>query len=76
MLLQLGLREKVNVRGNNLYDNLSRLQKRLRNFAEEYDDPRETRLVDIEPDFDNRVFLIRKKIWELKNVDRIDRTDS
>ena len=75
MLLQLGLREKVNVRGNNLYDNLSRLQKRLRNFAEEYDDPRETRLIDIEPDFDNRVFLIRKKIWELKNVDRIDRTD-
>ena len=75
MLLQLGLREKVNVRGNNLYDNLSRLQKRLRNFAEEYDDPRETRLIDIEPDFDNRVFLIRKKIWELKNVDRIDRAD-
>ena len=76
MLLQLGLREKVNARGNSLYDNLSQLQKRLRNFAEEYDDPRETRLIDIEPDFDNRVFLIRKKLWELKNVDRIDRTDS
>ena len=75
MLLQLGLREKAHARGNSLYDNLSQLQKRLRNFAEVYDDPRETRLVDIEPDFDNRVFLIRKKIWELKNVDRIDRTD-
>ena len=76
MLLQLGLREKVHARGSSLYDNLSQLQKRLQNFAEVYDDPRETRLVDIEPDFDNRVFLIRKKIWELKNVDRIDRTDS
>ena len=75
MLLQLGLRERVHARGNSLYDNLSQLQKRLQNFAEEYDDPRETRLIDIEPDFDNRVFLIRKKIWELKNVDRIDRTD-
>ena len=76
MLLQLGLRERVHARGNSLYDNLSQLQKRLQNFAEVYDDPRETRLVDIEPDFDNRVFLIRKKLWELKNVDRIDRTDS
>ena len=75
MLLQLGLREKAHARGSSLYDNLSQLQKRLQNFAEVYDDPRETRLVDIEPDFDNRVFLIRKKIWELKNVDRIDRTD-
>ena len=76
MLLQLGPREKAHARGSSLYDNLSQLQKRLQNFAEVYDDPRETRLVDIEPDFDNRVFLIRKKIWELKNVDRIDRTDS
>ena len=76
MLLQLGPREKVHARGNSLYDNLSQLQKRLRNFAEVYDDPREVRLVDVEPDFDNRVFLIRKKLWELKNVDRIDRTDS
>ena len=76
MLLQLGLREKVHARGNSLYDNLSQLQKRLQNFAEVYDDPRETRLVDIEPDFDNRVLIIKKKIWELKNVDRIDRTDS
>ena len=75
MLLQLGLREKAHARGNSLYDNLSRLQKRLQNFAEVYDDPREVRLVDVEPDFDNRVFLIRKKLWELKNVDRIDRTD-
>jgi len=75
MLLQLGLREKAHARGSSLYDNLSQLQKRLQNFAEVYDDPRETRLIDIEPDFDNRVFLIRKKIWELKNVDRIDRTD-
>ena len=75
MLLQLGLREKAHARGNSLYDNLSQLQKRLQNFAEVYDDPREARLVDIEPDFDNRVFLIRKKLWELKNVDRIDRTD-
>ena len=76
MLLQLELREKANVRGNSLYDNLSRLQKRLRDFAEVYDDPREIKLVDVEPDSENRVFLLRKKIWELKNVDRIDRTDS
>ncbi len=41
-----------------------------------YDDPREIKLVDVEPDSENRVFLLRKKIWELKNVDRIDRTDS
>ena len=67
MLLQLGLREKVHARGSSLYDNLSQLQKRLQNFAEVYDDPREVRLVDVEPDFDNRVFLIRKKIWELKD---------
>ena len=75
MLLQLELKEKEHARGNSLYDNLSQLPKRLQNFAEVYDDPREVRLVDVEPDFDNRVFLIRKKLWELKNVDRIDRAD-
>ena len=59
-----------------MYDSLSRLQKRLQDFAEVHKDPREARLVDIEPDFDNRVFLLKKKIWELKNVDCIDRADS
>ena len=47
-----------------MYDSLSRLQKRLQDFAEVHKDPREARLVDIEPDFDNRVFLLKKKIWE------------
>ena len=75
MLLQLGLREKVHARGNSLYGNLVLLQKRLHDFAEEHSDPRDVRLADVEPDIEARVFLIKKKIWELKNVDRIDRAD-
>jgi hypothetical protein len=59
-----------------LYDSLSQLQKRLQDFAEAHDDPREVRLVDIEPDSDTRVLLLKKKIWELKNVDCIDRADN
>ena len=76
MLLQLGLREKVHARGNSLYGNLVLLQKRLHDFVEEHSDPRDVRLADVEPDIEARVFLIKKKIWELKNVDRIDRADS
>jgi hypothetical protein len=59
-----------------LYASLKILQKRLRDFAEVHKDPREFRLADVEPDIDTRVFLIKKKLWELKNVDRVDRTDS
>jgi len=59
-----------------LYDSLSQLQKRLQDFAEVHNDPREVRLVDIEPDSDTRVLLLKKKIWELKNVDCIDRADN
>lgn len=76
MRLQLEPKEKAQGKGSSLYDSLSRLQKRLQDFAEVHNDPREARLVDIEPDFDNRVFLLKKKLWELKNVDCIDRTDS
>jgi hypothetical protein len=76
MLLQLGLREKVHERVNSLYDSLSQLQKRLQDFAEEGKDPRDVRLADIEPDIDTRIFLIKKKLWELQNVDRTDRTDN
>jgi len=76
MLLQLGLREKVHERVNSLYDSLSQLQKRLQDFAEVHNDPRDVRLVDIEPDSDTRVLLLKKKIWELKNVDCIDRADN
>ena len=76
MLLQLRLREKVHVRENNLYASLNLLLKRLHDFAEAGNDPREVRLAGIEPDVEQRVYLIKKKLWELKNVDRTDITDS
>ena len=76
MLLQLGLREKAHARGNSLYASLKTLQKRLQSFAEVYKDPREFRLADVEPDIETRVYLIKKKLWELQNVDRTDRTDN
>ena len=76
MLLQLGLREKAHVRGNSLYANLNLLLKRLQDFAEAGNDPRDVRLADIEPDVEQRVYLIKKKLWELKNVNGTDRTDS
>ena len=76
MLLQLRLREKAHVRGNSLYASLKTLQKRLQSFAEVYKDPREFRLADVEPDIETRVYLIKKKLWELQNVDRTDRTDN
>ena len=76
MLLQLGLREKANEKDNSLYANLNLLLKRLQDFAEAGNDPRDVRLADIEPDIDTRIFLIKKKLWELKNVDRTDRTNS
>jgi hypothetical protein len=40
------------------------------------DDPRDVRLADIEPDVEQRVYLIKKKLWEMKNVDRTNITDS
>ena len=76
MLLQLGLREKVHVRGNSLYASLNLLLKRLHDFAEAGNDPREVRLADVEPDVEQRVYLIKKKLWEIKNVNSTDRTDS
>ena len=76
MLLQLGLREKAHARGNNLYASQKALQKRLQDFAEAGNDPRDVRLADIEPDVEYRVYLIKKKLWELKDVDRTDRADS
>ena len=76
MLLQLGLREKAHARGSSLYASLNLLLKRLQDFAEAGNDPRDVRLADIEPDVEYRVFLIKKKLWELKNVDRTDRADS
>ena len=76
MLLQLRLREKVHVKENSLYASLNLLLKRLHDFAEEYNDPRDVRLADIEPDIEQRVYLIKKKLWELKNVDRTNITDS
>ena len=76
MLLQLRLREKVHERGNSLYASLNLLLKRLHDFAEAGNDPREVRLADIEPDIEQRVYLIKKKLWELKNVDRTNITDS
>ena len=75
MLLQLGLREKAHGRVNSLYASLRALQKRLQDFAEAGNDPRDVRLADMEPDVEYRVYLIKKKLWELKNVDRTDRTD-
>ena len=76
MLLQLGLREKERARGNNLYASLNLLLKRLHDFAEAGNDPRDVRLADIEPDVEQRVYLIKKKLWELENVDRTNITDS
>ena len=76
MLLQLGLREKAHARGNSLYASLNLLLKRLQDFAAAGHDPRDVRLADMEPDVEQRVYLIKKKLWELKNVDRTDITDS
>ena len=76
MLLQLRLREKAHVRGNSLYASLNLLLKRLQDFAEAGNDPRDVRLADMEPDVEYRVYLIKKKLWELKNVNGTDRTDS
>jgi hypothetical protein len=76
MLLQLGLREKVHERVNSLYASQKVLQKRLQDFAEVHKDPRDFRLADVEPDIETRVYLIKKKLWELKNVDRTNRTNN
>ena len=76
MLLQLGLREKAHERVNSLYASLNLLLKRLHDFAEAGNDPREVRLADVEPDVEARVYLIKKKLWEIKNVNGTDRTDS
>jgi len=76
MLLQLRLREKAHVRGNSLYASLNLLLKRLQDFAEAGNDPRDVRLADAEPDVETRVYLIKKKLWEIKNVNGTDRTDS
>ena len=76
MLLQLGLREKAHVKGNSLYASLNLLQRRLQDFAEAGNDPRDVRLADVEPDVEYRVYFIKKKLWEIKNVDRTDRADS
>ena len=76
MLLQLGLREKAHARGNSLYASLNLLLKRLHDFAEAGNDPREVRLADMEPDVEQRVYLIKKKLWEIKNVNSTDRADS
>ena len=76
MLLQLGLREKAHERESSLYASLNLLLKRLHYFAEAGNDPREVRLADMEPDVEQRVYLIKKKLWEIKNVNSTDRTDS
>ena len=76
MLLQLELREKAHARGNSLYASLNLLLKRLHDFAEAGNDPSDVRLADIEPDIEQRVYLIKKKLWELENVDRTNITDS
>lgn len=76
MLLQLGLREKAHARGNSLYASLNLLLKRLHDFAEAGNDPRDVRLADMEPDVEQRVYLIKKKLWEIKNVNSTDRADS
>lgn len=59
-----------------MYASLNLLLKRLHDFAEAGNDPREVRLADIEPDIEQRVYLIKKKLWELENVDRTNITDS
>ena len=76
MLLQLEQREPEPEKENSLYASLRALQKRLQDFAEAGNDPREVRLADMEPDVEYRVYLIKKKLWELKNVNGTDRTDS
>ena len=76
MLLQLGLREKAHARGNSLYASLNLLLKRLHDFAEAGNDPRDVRLADMEPDVEQRVYLIKKKLWEIKNGNSTDRADS
>ena len=76
MLLQLGLREREHARGNSLYASLNLLLKRLHDFAEAGNDPRDVRLADMAPDVEPRVYLIKKKLWEIKNVNSTDRTDS
>jgi hypothetical protein len=76
MLLQLKLKEKAHERESSLYASLNLLLKRLHDFAEAGNDPRDVRLADMEPDVEHRVYLIKKKLWELKNVDRTDITDS
>ena len=59
-----------------MYASQKVLQKRLQDFAEAGKDPRDVRLADMEPDVEQRVYLIKKKLWELKNVDRTDRANS
>ena len=59
-----------------MYASPKLLLKRLQDFAEAGDDPRDVRLADIEPDVEQRVYLIKKKLWEMKNVDRTNITDS
>ena len=76
MLLQLKLKEKAHERESSLYASLNLLLKRLHDFAEAGNDPRDVRLADMEPDVDQRVYLIKKKLWELNNVNSTDRTDS
>ena len=76
MLLQLGLREKAHEKESSLYASLNLLLKRLHDFAEAGNDPRDVRLKDAEPDVEARVYLIKKKLWEIKNVNGTDRTDS
>ena len=76
MLLQLRPREKAHARGNSLYASLNLLLKRLQDFAEAGNDPRDVRLADMEPDVEQRVYLIKKKLWEIKNVNSTDRADS
>ena len=63
-------------KGNSLYASLRALQKDCKISAEAGNDPRDVRLADMEPDVEYRVYLIKKKLWELKNVDRTDITDS
>ena len=76
MLLQLKLKEKAHERESSLYASLNLLLKRLHDFAEAGNDPRDVRLADVEPDVEQRVYLIKKKLWELENVDRTNITDS
>ncbi len=59
-----------------MYASLNLLLKRLHDFAEAGNDPRDVRLADIEPDIEQRVYLIKKKLWELENVDRTNISDS